>query len=95
MDALITEGIEQKSRGTITSLYSSMRFIGVALGPPVVSLLMPRGQWLLFGTMAGVSVVGGLLTLLAVTPGQKSAGSNGKRRDKPLKLPAGYRQRAR
>ncbi len=68
MDALITEGIEKENRGTITSLYSSMRFIGVALGPPVVSLLMIRGHWVLFGTMAAVGLVGGLLTLFAVTP---------------------------
>lgn len=94
LDALITEGIDQKNRGTITSLYSSMRFIGVALGPPVVSLLMPRGQWLLFGTMAGVSAIGGLLTLLAVTPGKKSSGS-GQRGEKQLQLPRGIRQRAR
>ncbi len=94
LDALITEGIDQKNRGTITSLYSSMRFIGVALGPPVVSLLMPRGSWLLFGTMAGVSAIGGLLTLLAVTPGNKSSES-GQRGEKQLQLPRGIRQRAR
>ncbi|MDF9842950.1 MULTISPECIES: MFS transporter [unclassified Paenibacillus] len=93
LDALITEGIDQQNRGTITSLYSSMRFIGVALGPPVISLLMPRGQWLLFGTMAGVSAIGGLLTLLAVTPG-KSSGS-GQRGEKQIQLPRVIRQRAR
>ncbi|MRN55615.1 MFS transporter [Paenibacillus monticola] len=74
MDALITEGIEKENRGTITSLYSSMRFIGVALGPPVVSLLMIRGHWVLFGTMAAVGLVGGLLTLFAVTPNKQEKG---------------------
>ncbi|TFE22597.1 MFS transporter [Cohnella luojiensis] len=38
--ALITEGIDKKQRGTVTSLYSSMRFIGVASGPPISALLM-------------------------------------------------------
>ncbi|WP_379159943.1 MFS transporter [Paenibacillus sp. sgz5001063] len=80
MDALITESIEQENRGTITSLYSSMRFIGVALGPPVVSLLMTRGHWVLFGTMAAVGTVGALLTLFAVKP---SEGSN--KEDRPQK----------
>ncbi|MBE9913855.1 MFS transporter [Paenibacillus donghaensis] len=70
MDALITEGIEQKQRGTITSLYSSMRFIGVSLGPPAVSLLMKTNHWVLFGVMAAISAVGGLLTLFAVKPEQ-------------------------
>lgn len=41
MDAQITEGIERVNRGTTTSLYCSMRFIGVALGPKVVSLDKP------------------------------------------------------
>jgi ACDE family multidrug resistance protein len=72
LDALITEGIEQENRGTITALYSSMRFIGVALGPPAVSLLMSWGHWMLFGTMAGLGAAGGLLTLFAVHPSQKA-----------------------
>lgn len=74
MDALITEGIEKENRGTITSLYSSMRFIGVALGPPVVSLLMNRGHWVLFGTMAALGAIGGLLSLFAVTPNKGKTG---------------------
>ena len=53
-----------------------MRFIGVALGPPVVSLLMSWGHWQVFGTMAGLGAVGGLLTLFAVHPSEeKKAGS--------------------
>ena len=31
LDALITQGIEKEQRGTVTSFYSSMRFIGVAM----------------------------------------------------------------
>ncbi|MDQ0352488.1 ACDE family multidrug resistance protein [Alkalibacillus filiformis] len=41
LDAMITESINKETRGTITSFYSSARFIGVAAGPPIVSLLMP------------------------------------------------------
>ncbi|WP_028391751.1 MFS transporter [Bacillus cihuensis] len=40
LDAMITENIEKDERGTISSLYSSARFIGVAAGPPAMSLLM-------------------------------------------------------
>lgn len=77
MDALITEGIEKENSGTITSLYSSMRFIGVSLGPPVVSLLMSSGHWVLFALMATVGAIGGLLTLFAVTPSKGSKGESG------------------
>lgn len=71
MDSLITEGIEKENSGTITSLYSSMRFIGVALGPPAVSLLLNSGHWLLFSIMAALGAVGGLLTFFAVTPSKE------------------------
>jgi ACDE family multidrug resistance protein len=40
LDALITENIEKGERGTISSFYSSSRFIGVAAGPPIMSLVM-------------------------------------------------------
>ncbi|MGX2960430.1 MFS transporter [Peribacillus sp. JNUCC 23] len=40
LDAMITENIAKDERGTISSFYSSARFIGVAAGPPVMSLLM-------------------------------------------------------
>ncbi|WP_150267282.1 MFS transporter [Paenibacillus tepidiphilus] len=99
MDALITESLEKESRGTITSLYSSMRFIGVALGPPAVSLLMRTGHWVLFGTMAALGVIGALLILFAVTP-SKSGEESGKRakpekREKLISIKPGTRQRAR
>lgn len=77
MDTLLTEGVEKEQRGTITALYSSMRFIGVSLGPPVVSLLLGANHWVLFGTLAAVSAVGGLLTLFAVKPEAKEDDSGG------------------
>ncbi len=94
MDALITEGVEKENSGTITSLYSSMRFIGVALGPPAVSLLLNSGHWILFATMAALGAVGGLLTLFAVTPSKGKKGKPGTK--KMTKLNSGVRpQRAR
>lgn len=94
MDALITEGIEKENSGTITALYSSMRFIGVALGPPAVSILLNSGHWVLFATMAALGAAGGLLTLFAVTP---SKGEKGERGTQTMtKLKPGIRpQRAR
>ncbi|WP_369405062.1 MFS transporter [Piscibacillus salipiscarius] len=43
LDAMITENIDKGERGTITSIYSSARFIGVAAGPPLVSIFMQEG----------------------------------------------------
>jgi len=70
LDAMITEGIEQKERGTISSLYSSMRFIGVALGPPAASLLVRLSPPAMFAAMAGVCAVAAVLALLAIRPRQ-------------------------
>ncbi|WP_427052592.1 MFS transporter [Paenibacillus sp. TC-CSREp1] len=81
LDTLITEGVDKKQRGTITALFSSMRFIGVSLGPPVVSLLIGAHHFLLFGILAASGAVGALLTLLAVKPdkgGQSSSEGDSK-----------------
>lgn len=68
LDALITEGIEKKERGTVTSLYSSMRFIGVAAGPPVVALLMKLSENWIFIVLSVVSILAALVTFKAVKP---------------------------
>ncbi|USB32162.1 MFS transporter [Paenibacillus sp. YPG26] len=70
-DTLITEGIEKEQRGTITSLYSSMRFIGVSLGPPVVSLLIQTRHMTMFIVIAAVSLIAVILILLAIRPSKE------------------------
>ncbi|WP_188206930.1 MFS transporter [Alkalibacillus aidingensis] len=62
LDAMITENISQETRGTITSFYSSSRFIGVAAGPPIISLMMPIDINIAY-ILAGV--IGGLLLIVA------------------------------
>ena len=44
-------------RGTVTSLYSSMRFVGVAAGPVVASLLIEKGSGPLFYTVSAVALL--------------------------------------
>jgi MFS transporter, ACDE family, multidrug resistance protein len=66
LDALITEGIEKEERGTITSIYSSMRFIGVAAGPPVYSYLMSVSEHLIYYISAGTSVLAVMIVMLFI-----------------------------
>ena len=87
MDTLLTEGVEKEQRGTITSLYSSMRFIGVSLGPPVVSLLLGANHWVLFSVMAAVSAIGALLTFFAVKPEEKEKNGGGSPHRMEIKKP--------
>jgi ACDE family multidrug resistance protein len=74
LDALITEGFPKEERGTISSLYMSMRFIGVAFGPPVFALLMKNSHSLLFYLIIGLAVIAALLALFAIRPPDKKKG---------------------
>ncbi|ARI78082.1 MFS transporter [Halobacillus mangrovi] len=57
LDALITEGIEKEERGTISSFYSSARFVGVAFGPPGMSLVMDKFLNISFFIAGGVGLL--------------------------------------
>jgi ACDE family multidrug resistance protein len=60
-----------------------MRFIGVALGPPVISLLMKTSHAIMFSVIGAVSLIGVLLLLFMVKPepddkGEKKSKGNTK-----------------
>lgn len=69
LDTFITSGVDKSERGTVSSFYSSMRFIGVALGPPLFSVIIKSSHQILFLTTAGVAVIACLLTLVFIKPG--------------------------
>ncbi|PZD97699.1 MFS transporter [Paenibacillus sambharensis] len=73
LDALITEGIEKEKRGTVTSFYSSMRFTGVAIGPPVASLLATGTLGDLFWTLTATSLISAILAWVLIRPGEKNS----------------------
>lgn len=78
LDALITENIEKEERGTLSSLYSAMRFLGVALGPPIFALMMSSSKTLMFILAAILSLVSALLFVFFFYPNKKTMGE-GKR----------------
>lgn len=61
LDAIITENIIKEERGTISSFYSSARFLGVAAGPPILSLVMKN---YINPFYIGCGVLGIILTFL-------------------------------
>lgn len=67
LDTLITKGVEKKIRGTIASLYSSMRFLGVASGPPIVAAMEDNVR-VLYISLAILSGVAALVALFAIKP---------------------------
>lgn len=72
LDALITENIEKAERGTLSSLYSSMRFLGVALGPPTFALMMTHSKMWMFILAAGLSFLSAILFIFFFYPKKKA-----------------------
>ncbi|WP_100405182.1 MFS transporter [Bacillus solitudinis] len=68
LDAFVTEGIQKDQRGSITSFYSSMRFLGVALGPPIFAVMMKGSHFFLFFTNAFICLMALLITLFMIKP---------------------------
>lgn len=68
LDSLVTSNIEKDVRGTITSLLSAMRYVGVAAGPPAVAILLKVDFIWLIVTFAGAAFIAALLTLKFVKP---------------------------
>lgn len=69
LDALITAGIEKEERGTISSIYSSMRFIGVAAGPPIIAVLMKHSTAWIFISLSSLSIIAAFIALIKIKPG--------------------------
>jgi len=68
LDSLITKSIEKSIRGAITSLYSSMRFIGVAAGPPVIALLMKQNIFWIVAILSIFALIAGFLAFRNIDP---------------------------
>jgi MFS transporter, ACDE family, multidrug resistance protein len=68
LDAFITSGIKKQERGTVSSIYSSMRFIGVAAGPPIMAIMMRYTENSLFYILSGLSVTAAIVTFIAIKP---------------------------
>ncbi|MFC5653427.1 MFS transporter [Paenibacillus solisilvae] len=72
LNTLITGSVDRSHRGMITSLYSSLRFFGVAIGPPLFGLIAKRSDALLFGIVAGLAAGAFFLVLGCVHPPEKT-----------------------
>ena len=71
LDAIITEGIEKQQRGTITSIYSAMRFAGVAAGPPAYSYFMTISEHTIYYISGAVSFFAVVIVLLFIKTNKK------------------------
>lgn len=74
LNTLITGAVDRSHRGMITSLYSSLRFFGVAFGPPIFTWLAGLSVAVLFGSVAALSLLGLGLVCWLIRPPAKTSG---------------------
>lgn len=78
VNSLITGSVGKERRGFVTSLYGSVRFIGVAIGPPIFARLMDWSRSGMFLSIAILALVVGLLVLLLIRVKGKDGKENKK-----------------
>ncbi len=66
LNSLITGSVGKERRGFVTSLYGSVRFIGVAIGPPIFTRLMDWTRPGMFLTIASLTLIAGILALALI-----------------------------
>jgi len=66
LNTLVTSSAPTSERGAVTSLYGSVRFFGVAMGPPVFGKLMDVGRFPMFFTGAAIAGVAAVLALILI-----------------------------
>ncbi|GIO34623.1 MULTISPECIES: MFS transporter [Paenibacillus] len=57
LNTIITGAVEKSERGMITSLYNSLRFLGVAIGPPLFGWMMDKSDKVVFITVSSLSLI--------------------------------------
>ncbi|OPA81136.1 MFS transporter [Paenibacillus selenitireducens] len=68
LNTMITGAVDKGERGMITSLYNSLRFIGVAIGPPLFGWMMDISHQTIFITVSALSLAGLALSFFLIKP---------------------------
>ncbi|MBT2725039.1 MULTISPECIES: MFS transporter [unclassified Bacillus (in: firmicutes)] len=71
INSFITGSVPADRRGFVTSLYGSVRFLGVAIGPPIFGALMEWSRSGMFLTTAGLTLLCGLLSMMLIHVAKK------------------------
>lgn len=66
LNMLITSAVSREERGIVTSLYGSVRFLGVAVGPPAFTWLMEQSRMLMFLSISGLAVLSAVLSMFLI-----------------------------
>ncbi|MEH7113206.1 MFS transporter [Neobacillus niacini] len=66
INSFITGSVPTDRRGFVTSLYGSVRFLGVAIGPPVFGSLMAWSRSGMFLVTAGLTLLSALICMILI-----------------------------
>ncbi|MGE5590211.1 MAG: MFS transporter, partial [Bacillota bacterium] len=73
LNTLITSSTRKQERGMVTSAYGSVRFFGVAAGPPLFGLLMNGGRPVVLLTAAALALSAALAAFFLIKPADMKA----------------------
>ncbi len=73
LNTLITSSTRKQQRGMVTSAYGSVRFFGVAAGPPLFGLLMNGGRPVVLLTAAALALSAALAAFFFIKPADMKA----------------------
>ncbi|MDW7674610.1 MAG: MFS transporter [Bacillota bacterium] len=86
VNTLVTSSAPVEERGGVTALYGSVRFFGVAAGPPAFSTLIEMSRLTMFAAGSGLVAVSALMAFFLVSEaeifGKSKQGSDKKDKDK-------------
>jgi ACDE family multidrug resistance protein len=68
LNTMITGSVEKSQRGMITSIYSSLRFLGVAAGPPLIGFMMEKEETWVFIMLSALAAIALALVFFLVKP---------------------------
>ncbi|HKM43027.1 MAG TPA: MFS transporter, partial [Limnochordia bacterium] len=72
INSLITGATSTDQRGMITCLYGTVRFFGVAIGPPAFGLALELGKWPMFLGCAVIAASTAIIALVSITSPRSS-----------------------
>lgn len=75
LNTLITGSVDKGKRGMITSIYNSLRFLGVAAGPPLIGYLMKANENIVFMMLTALAAIALGLVFFLVKPGAQTGGA--------------------
>ncbi|SFV05544.1 MFS transporter [Alicyclobacillus macrosporangiidus] len=74
LNMLITSAVSSALRGVVTSFYGSVRFLGVAAGPPAITSLMNLPRLWMFSAVAALCILCAGLAVWLIRPEETSPG---------------------